>query len=78
MKRDWLHVAFEDKFATLCQPFERVELGRIFFFYIFYFYYYFFILWSTIDKTTINYDFLKVGSNFKQFDPGSIDSYTKI
>ena len=32
MKRDWLHVAFEDKFATLCQPFERVELGRLFFY----------------------------------------------
>ena len=77
MKRDWLHVAFEDKFATLCQPFERVELGRIFFLYILLLLL-FFILWSTIDKTTINYDFLKVGSNFKQFDPGPIDSYTKI
>ena len=73
MKRDWLHVAFEDKFATLCQLFERVELGRLFLYFILFIY-----LWSTIDKTTINYDFLKVGSNFKQFDPGSIDSYTKI
>lgn len=72
MKRDWLHVALEDKFATLCQLFERVELGRL------YTYIYIYILWSTIDKTTINYDFLKVSSNFKQFDPGSIDSYTKI
>ena len=34
MKRDWLHVAFEDKFATLCQLFERVELGRLFLYYI--------------------------------------------
>lgn len=39
MKRDWLHVAFEDKFATLCQLFERVEFGRLFF--ILYFIYLF-------------------------------------